>query len=111
MRKLSKIEFSGLFFLSLAVIAFLANCGGVNSVYYDGRSCAEGITSGAEIYVVAGCSSTNGCHGPNKNSPLVPLGDRSLATFNMAISREPRMNFLTCLTNEQKAAVVSYLNQ
>ncbi len=106
MRKFSKIEFSSLFFLSLAAIAFLSHCGGVSSVYYDGRTCLEGVTAlstGGEIYAAA-CS---GCHGSLAAGSA--KAGASLSRLNTGISTVATMKFLTCMTEAQKNAVVSAL--
>lgn len=105
MKGISRAQFCIGFFLILAAVPFLSQCGGTSSVYYDGRSCAEGISSGSELYTTLGCSS---CHG----SITAPQGmpNRDLASFNNAISRVSGMNFLTCLSNEKKAAIISALN-
>ena len=111
MRTLSKVQFSVLFFSGLAIIGFLSNCGGVNSVYYDGRSCIEGATSSStsvELYSLA-CSS---CH----NAITGPGGDGSAkqgaseARLDSAISSVASMKFLTCLTGAQRQSIISALN-
>lgn len=105
MKALSRIQFTFLFFFSLATIALLSQCGGVSSVYYDGRACLEGIDSssnGEQIYSVA-CAN---CHGSLENTTKP---GRSLAQLNTAISGVAAMNYLSCMTEPQKAAVVQAL--
>lgn len=105
MKALSRIQFTFLFFLSLATIALLSRCGGVSSVYFDGRTCLAGIDStsnGAQIYAVA-CAN---CH--NALATTTKTG-RSLAQLNTAISGVATMNFLSCMTESQRAAVVQAL--
>lgn len=105
MRSISKIQFTLIFFSSLAAIAILSNCGGVNSVYYDGRGCLEGITgssTGPQIYAAA-CS---GCHGAVETSAKKGA---DMVRLNGAIASVASMKYLSCMTETQKSAIVAAL--
>lgn len=105
MKSISRIQFSLLFFSGLAAIAILSNCGGVNSVYYDGRGCLDGITSsstGPQVYAAA-CS---GCHGAVETSAKKGA---DLVRLNGAIVSVASMKYLSCMTEAQKNAVVAAL--
>lgn len=93
------------FVFGVASAFLLSHCGGVNSVYYDGRSCIESISptsSGAEIYA-ATCSS---CHGSLGSSAK---RGASLERLNNGIATTSQMKFLDCLTSSQRSAIVSAL--
>jgi len=102
----SRTQFCVLFFSALACIAFLSRCGGVNSVYYDGRNCIEGVTTlstGAEIYQLS-CAN---CHNPIANSTKK---NRSASVISSAISRnQGGMGYLVCLSASQIQAVADAL--
>ena len=90
----------------MASIVLLSQCGGVNSVYYDSRSCLDGISStstGAQIYT-ASCSS---CHGPVASSTK---RGSTLDRLNNGIATVSQMSYLVCLTAAQRNAIITALN-
>ena len=104
--KLSPFYFTVFFFSTLAGLVLLSNCGGVDSVYYDGRTCVQGIgpaSTGADIYQAA-CAS---CHGQLQNWNK---GKVSASTIQTAISSTiPSMRYLNCLTADQINSIASAL--
>jgi len=103
MRNLSRFEFGFLFFLGMFLMAFLSHCGGVNSVYYDGRDCVEGISptsTGTELYQLS-CNAS-GCHG-SINSFDKPKDVTSIQ--NAILANKGGMGFLSCLSFAQLQAI------
>ncbi|MBM4316321.1 MAG: hypothetical protein FJ116_02440 [Deltaproteobacteria bacterium] len=100
-----KEQISLSFVFGVASIFLLSQCGGVNSVYYDGRSCIDGIgptSSGSQIYA-ASCTS---CHQSLASSTKKGA---SLERLNNGIAFTSQMKFLECLTSSQRSAVISAL--
>ncbi|NBX93891.1 MAG: cytochrome c [Proteobacteria bacterium] len=95
--QLGKASFSIFFFSTLFFIPLLVRCGGVNSVYYDGGVCVDGITTastGVQIYQTA-CASCHGAIG------TVPVKGASASTISSKITIVPAMQRFACLTSAQ----------
>lgn len=93
----------------VAFVTFLiSGCGGVNSVYYDGRECVSGLstaTTPEALYTVS-CAS---CHQPLANSTKKGIGV-SASTISVAIAQNKGgMSFLSCLTQTQIQAIADVL--
>jgi hypothetical protein len=103
MRNLSRLEFSLLFFFGIFLIAFLPHCGGVNSVYFDGRDCVDGISptsTGTELYQLS-CNAS-GCH-DSINLFNKPKDVTSIQ--NAILANKGGMGFLSCLSFAQLQAI------
>lgn len=74
----------------------IVRCGGVNSVYYDDKSCVSGTvisSSGSQIYA-AGCS-VIGCHAPKGG---ISIAGKNAQDITNALQSIGAMRSLQCLT-------------
>lgn len=84
----------------------LNGCGGVNSVYFDGEPCGEPATrpkSGVELYA-AKCAQCHGAIGQSTKRGA------TVESIREAISMNPEMSFLECLTRKEIEAIAEALN-